>query len=260
MLLTLLPPSAKKWEPTTEGRTHGRSHRKTAAAADIIADGKTTLTNARAKGGTFAAAAEARLAPVMTLAESTTTRLTATQTEAAPKLAELDAADIVADKLIGKVDDDLWNLLGRPAHDPAFDILFPGGIRWYTDGDVMQEPERMELLAELLESGVHPRLVMAPGAEHPRTLRDGAAALRAKVDAARPYATRIALGQRMVIAIAHSVQLTLSRLKRLWLSEGMTEAQVHEVIPDRPASRTATPPAGGGGGGAPPGGSGTTTG
>src|SRR5689334_4411083 len=153
----------------------GEVIRRTAAADDIVADLRTTLTNARARTGSeIASAAEARLAPLVTLIDSVLTRRAGARTEAGPRLAELDTADGVADRLVMQVEDELWNTLGRPAHDASFAILFPGGSGWYTDGDVNEEPERMEMLADLLASGVHPRLSFSSGAETLRRLRDGA--------------------------------------------------------------------------------------
>ena len=79
------------------------------------------------------------------------------QSIAEPLLALLTAADIHADKAIGKVSDDFWNDVDRPASDAAFDLLFPGGNAFYVDGDVTEQPHRMDLLVQLVQANVRRR-------------------------------------------------------------------------------------------------------
>ena len=44
-------------------------------------------------------------------------------------------ADSRADKVIGKVSDDVWSAVGRPTSDIAIDLLFPGGNAFYKAGE-----------------------------------------------------------------------------------------------------------------------------
>ena len=81
----------------------------------------------------------------------------------------------MADHAVAKVADDVWNAIGRPANDGAYEVLFPGGSAYYVKGDVEEQPLRMALLSRLLRSGVHPRL-------------DVATAKRAVQEAAKPSA------------------------------------------------------------------------
>jgi hypothetical protein len=37
--------------------------------------------------------------------------------------------------------------------------------------------------------------------------------------------------------LARAIQMELSRLKRRYLAEGFTEAEIHQVIPDRPRAK-----------------------
>jgi len=75
-----------------------------------------------------------------------------------PLMAGVAAHDNGGDDEVRGVADEIWNLLGRPANDPVYDVLFPGGTGFYVDGDVNEQPDMMLLLAELLESNVHPKL------------------------------------------------------------------------------------------------------
>lgn len=66
---------------------------------------------------------------------------------AAPAISAINAENERADDLLGRVYDELWNDLGRPAYDRALTLIFPGGISYYADGDTEGQPDRMELLA-----------------------------------------------------------------------------------------------------------------
>lgn len=229
----------------------GEVIRKDAAVADIIADVRTTLTNANARGGDWQSSAQERLGGIVTLADGVEARLKSGRDEVAPLLAALEVEDVSADKLLGRISDDIWNIVGRPGSDPALDILFPGGISYYAAGATDEQPIRMSLLAELLENGIHPRLDAAKAAAFAEEIRQSAARLEERVDAARPAQARVRLAERMLAAIARSGQVALSRLKAQWKADGKTEAEIHAVIPDRP-KRRASPGGGGDGGGGDP--------
>lgn len=215
----------------------GEVIRRDAAAADILADANATLTNAVARGGTWQTSAEARLGPVIALSASVEARRKAALTEHAPVHARLNAGNDVADNLVGRISDDIWNLLGRPGNDPALDILFPGGVSYYTDGDVTEQPGRMLLLAELLESGIHPRLDASRANGFATELRASASALQAHVDASQPIRLRLHLTEKMHFATAKAAHAALVNLKRAWKSDGQSEVEIHTVIPDRPGAR-----------------------
>lgn len=217
----------------------GEVIRRDAAAADILADANATLTNAVARGGTWQTSAEARLGPVIALSTSVENRRAAALTEYAPVRARLDAGNDVADNLVGRISDDIWNLLGRPGNDPALDILFPGGVSYYTDGDVTEQPGRMLLLAELLESEIHPRLDASRANGFAAELRASASELQAHVEASQPIRLRLDLTEKMYFATAKAAHAALVNLKRAWKADGQSDAEIHAVIPDRPGARKA---------------------
>jgi hypothetical protein len=217
----------------------GEVIRKTAAVEDIQADVAATLRNATAKGEAWSQDAEDFLRPVMTLAEDIARRLADATGAYEPLRATVRAENDRADDLLGRVYDEAWNMVGRPATDPFLDTLFPGGSSYYAEGDTEQQPERMELLAQLLESGLHPRIPAQKGTSLAEQVRQGAAALRAALNAAGPPRTQVQLLDRVRTAVARSAQVKLSGLKRVYKARGFSEAEIHTVIPDR--SRPAAP-------------------
>ncbi|MEO5726309.1 MAG: hypothetical protein ABI134_24630 [Byssovorax sp.] len=156
-------------------------------------------------------------------------------------------ADSRADKTVGKVSDDIWNDVGRPASDAALELLFPGGNAFYVDGDVTEQPDRMELLVELLKANVHPKLSPAVAQASIATITAESAALRAAVEGARPARAKLQLLDRVLTAVTRSAAIELGHFKRMLKANGFTEAEAHTMIPDRsssPAKKAApTPPA-----------------
>lgn len=215
----------------------GEVVRKDAAVGTILEDVETTYTKALARGGDWQTEAEARLGPVRALAATVNARLKEAEAAAAPALAALDAGNDESDKLLGRIADDVWNDVGRPGQDPALDIIFPGGASYYAEGDTEEQPDRMALLAELLESGIHPRLEAAKATAYATEVRQSAARLEEKVDAARPLKVRVKLATKMRQAIARNGAIALRRLKAAWKADGRTEAEIHAIIPDRPTRK-----------------------
>ena len=202
-----------------------------------VVDARTTLTNAEAKGGRWHELAAARLTEPLRLAAATEARIAEARSAATPAIAALEAADAEADRLLGRTSDEIWNDVGRPGTDAALSILWPGGIGYYTDAPIEEQPVRMEILAGLLEAGVHRGLTPERGAEYASRVRGASARLRERVDAAREPRVRLAAAERMLTSVGKAVQIALVNLKRAYKSEGFTEAEIHAVIPDRPAKK-----------------------
>lgn len=212
----------------------GEVIRKTAAANDIFNDVRATLVNARAKGGVWATLAEEQLAAVLELVETVTSRHQQASQPLPPLLAAIETKDEEADRLLGRISDEIWNEVGRPASDAALSILFPGGIAYYADGKQEEQPDRMVLLAELLEAGIHPRLPSDKARAHAQAILDSAAALRSAYEAAQPPLLQLKQLEQVRRALATNAQVQLAGLKRLYKVERFSEAEIHAVIPDRP--------------------------
>jgi hypothetical protein len=214
----------------------GEIIRKSAAAADIFADLELTLTRAAARGGPWLAAAAAFLRPTVKLGDALAVRLAAAAAALVPLRAERDARDADADDVLGRTADEAWNEVGRPAPgtDPVLAVLFPGGVGAWTDGPVAEQPDAMEILAELLQAHLHPAIPDDRADAWAAEVLAAAAPLSAAVVALAEPATRAAQLSKIYGSLARSAQVQLSRLKRTWKGHGWSEADIHTVIPDRP--------------------------
>ena len=211
----------------------GEVIRKDATPDDIINDVRATLQNAASKGGTWRELAEQRLVPVLMLFDGVESQRKASGAEVEPLVAKLAAENERADGVLGMVSDDVWNAVGRPAADPALSILFPGGIAYYAEGEVTEQPDRMEVLVQLLGSGIHPKLSLDKAQAAAAEVKAAAATLRTTVDAMRIPLTRLNVLARVRVSVAKSAQIELSNLKRLYKAASLSEAEIHGVIPDR---------------------------
>lgn len=221
----------------------GNVVRKDAARADIFDDVRSTLTNAQTRVGAVNQLADERLGPIVTLVDGVEAQLTALRKLTAPLLATIVTKNEEADRLLGKVYDHIWNKVGRPASDPALAVLFPGGIAYYAEGDTEGQPDRMEVLIELLNAGLHPKLSKDDAATAAAEVAVAAEALRTAVETARKPLAKLGVLERIHTSIARVAQLELSNLKRLYKANGLTEAEVHAIIPDRPAAKPTPTPA-----------------
>jgi hypothetical protein len=218
---------------------------KKAAVTDIVADCRSTLTAAKARGGQLETLAKQYLSGPLGIFDLVMQRLQAVDAQLAPLQALKDAKDEASDALIGRISDEIWNDIGRPAHDPAFALLFPDGVSFYTDSPDAEQPIRMELLAELLEAGLHPKLDSKKATDHGKQLRDSAKTLRDAVEKTlTPRAQHLMLSKAKT-ALGRNLQMALVTLKRHLKATGTPDPQIHSIIPDRTRStpRTAPSPA-----------------
>lgn len=234
----------------------GETIRQGAAALDILADARETVTNATARGGSWKTLADDRLGAAVALAGAIEARIQAARDASTPLTSALDAKDDEVDRALGRISDDIWNDVGRPAggSDPFLSVLLPGGIAYYTEGDVEEQPLRMGLLVELLDAGIHPRLAPEKSRAYAAQVRELAGQMQVAVDAARGPRLQLVQLERTLGAVAKTTRTQLVNLKRAYKSEGHSEAEIHRVIPSRSSSRPKRGTEGGGG----PGGGGTT--
>lgn len=217
----------------------GRIVRKDSAADNIVEDGKTTLKNANACGGLWKTLVEERLGPLLLLIGTIETTDEANDEVLDKGEAELQVYDGESDDFLGAKADEMWNLVGRPGFDPAYSLVWPGGASAYTDGDDAEQPDRMELLATLLEAGIHPKVDKAWSDALALEVRARATTYRQKLAPVLAARTKAKLLEKAKGILARAVQMELARLKRRFLSEGFSEADIHTVIPDRPRAKPA---------------------
>jgi len=200
---------------------------------------RTALEKATARGGEVAAAATERLGPAVNTIDGAVTLRTAAIKTASAAWSLVLAEDSKADTGIGGVRDAMWNALERPRQSPHMDGVFPGGVGTYTSGDPRGQPLLMQVLSA--------RIMSASAPQWGENKRQGWAAeiesfripYADAVEAHRPAeATEIVAeaGYRAAVRAGHT---RLVSFKRDLKSLGLTETQIHEIIPDAGAGKSA---------------------
>ncbi|MBC7170953.1 MAG: hypothetical protein H5U40_00915 [Polyangiaceae bacterium] len=205
----------------------------TAAASSIESDVRESLANGREAGGEVAAAAEARLGEAVESIDVSKAMLDAATDAEAAAWRPLASADDAADKAIGSVRDTMWNALGRAKQHPAMNRVFPGGIGTYTSGD----PRSQAVLMEILKSRIE--MPGAPDAwpfESRRAwsaeIAAAGARLAAAVEVHRPLDASLTVAHATYRATVRAAQHQLTKLKRDLQNLGLSETQIHAIIPD----------------------------
>jgi hypothetical protein len=211
---------------------------KSAAVGDIIEDLRTTLSNATSRGGSLHTDAERFCKEVLQLVDEVALQQASLEAAIEPLQAAVAAADSDADDLLAALYDETFTTVGRPASDPFLTLLYPNGSSAYTEGPTSEQPERMRLLAKLLERKVHPAIPEARLPDMIRSIRESADQLQAAVVAAQGPEIQLQMLEKMHTVLARSGQIQLTRLKKYWKALGLSEADVHQIIPDRPRPRT----------------------
>ncbi len=200
---------------------------------------RTALEKATARGGDIASAAKERLEPAVTAIDGAATLRTPARKTASAAWSLVLAEDSKADTGIGGVRDAMWNALERPRQSPHMDGVFPGGVSTYTSGDPRGQPLLMQVLSARILSASAPQWSEDKRKGWSAEIETFRVPYAAAVEAHRPAeATEIVAeaGYRAAVRAGHS---RLVSFKRDLKSLGLTETQIHEIIPDAGAGKSA---------------------
>lgn len=190
----------------------------------ILAEARAALLACAKRGGALKKAAEERLAPLLSLLAGVLAELAKARGAEAKGTAAVAVMSQRGAECIDRVFEALTDALGRPPFDAVMAILFPGGTGFYTAGSADEQADRMELAAQLLEAGVHPKVAPEAARALGKEARGAARALREAVDAARLPRARVRLLEEAVLVAAASAQAELAALGEQLEAEGRGES------------------------------------
>lgn len=209
----------------------------------IVEDVQTAYDISIARGGEVAEAASARLGPAVTAIGNTKEILDAAKKAESLAWATVAGVDYDADGLIGSTRDEMWNALGRPKQSPHMDAVYPEGIATYTAGDPLGQPLLMGVLRTRILAGEAPQWTEAKRNAWASAIEAKREAYEVVVNAYRPIAASLVVAEAGYRAAVRGAHTRLRNYKRDLKNLGLTEAQIHEIIPDASAGKK-----GGGGG------------
>jgi len=193
--------------------------------------------NGVARGGEIAEACKNRLeTSVQAIENATTLVLAARKAESAAWVIVL-ATDNDADIAIGGVRDEMWNALGRPRQSPHMDEVFPGGVATYTAGDPRIQPLLMQILHSGILAASAPQWSGAKKAAWAATIEAARAPYETAVNNHRPTEAALTVAEAGYRAAVRAAHARLRNLKRDLKSLGLSETQIHDIIPDGSAPK-----------------------
>jgi hypothetical protein len=196
---------------------------------------------AQARTGEIAEAATERLEPAVASIDSALALKKSTEEAEATAWSLVLAEDTKSDELIGSVRDAMWNAIGRTRQNAALDQVFPGGVRTYTSGDPRAQPLLMQVLESRVTSAAAPQWTDAMKQGWVAELEAARSSYATAVEAHRPIEAAAQVAMTAYRAAVRTGQARLRAFKRDLQNLGLSEVQIHEIIPD--ASSHAAPPA-----------------
>jgi hypothetical protein len=213
---------------------------RNAAANRIADDVSKTIARADAPGGEVQKLTQARFSVLYPALTGIERQYNQARTANDLLHVTLMARDSESDLTIGAICDEVYNTLGRVSVSVDYNLIFGSGKRAWTDGDPAQQPRLMQVLAANIRQTNNPKLADKKEDWAVRIEQKAAAQTKAAepIAAANAQVTALKMQRR---TLANAAQVALVRLKRDFKNIGMTEAQIHEIIPDSPAGSSAAP-------------------
>jgi hypothetical protein len=215
----------------------GRVIRQTAEVEAIVRTISAVLRHGRQRTDFVRAKVEELLGPHEPLLAASHAEVVTTEEVEAVALAVVQEVLGAAHTVVGHAHDDLWNRLHRPQRHEVLDTLYPMGVRGMTE----RPPARMVLLMDVLGQRLRalrhealPADVLAKWADDIGAARVPLADAHAAFERAAANADLARASYRTAV---RATWLELPRLKRLLRGGGLTEVQVHEVVPSAPRPR-----------------------
>lgn len=210
----------------------GKTISSAAAVEKVDADIRKTFETAVARGGEVEVAARARLEPCLLVIDTASATYTAARQAEQTAWVVVLANDDKADTGIGDVRDRMWSAIGRSRQSPELNTVFPDGISTYTAGDPTKQPVLMQILRARILAATAPRWTDAMRQGWAAEIEALRAPYQAAVDAHRPLEAALVVAEAGYRAAVRAGHARLTSFKRDLKNLGLTEAQIHEIIPD----------------------------
>jgi hypothetical protein len=201
--------------------------------ADIIDAIRASLANARARGEPWRVHVEEHLGGVEALLDKLTAGRGAVNGQLTQYEAEIAEHSRKANVFIEETADKIWDRMGRPTNDPLYRILFfPVEGELLTGAPSEEQPDRMDLLADMIMAGVYAPLDTEVATAVASEIQKQASAYYIVVDNARRLRRKLKILDALEELIARTGHVQHANLRRSLRAEGFAEAEIHEVVPD----------------------------
>lgn len=195
----------------------------------------TTLAHARAEGDPYKREAEALLGPIETILQRIALERHDLDVATQHERTILEQLEDQAEAELHAHADKIWEHLGCPDYDPIYTVLFPS--RSPGPHAFEAQAEQLSLAADLLSSGIHPKIDRIRGAQVAQEIRMMAERFRAHLLALSKYQARQTSLNALEASVARIGLLELSTLRRTLRSMGLDDTRIKFVVPAPVSSR-----------------------
>ena len=210
--------------------------KRTARIEKINETVQMTMKVGLAYGGTVAEAATEHLAgPVAAILRELAQRTAAMEAEETARVAMMAQIER-ADRTIAGIRDAIWNALGRPRHSLILDYVFPDGITTYTNAAPQDRPAALEVLHSRLQSVTAPVLTKEQRNDWASQIQDLRDKVGPVVATHHPLAVKADIADATYRSVVRAGLAGVHAFKHALMILGFTESQIHDIIPDVPAS------------------------
>jgi hypothetical protein len=211
----------------------GMLARESVCPADIIDTIRASLANARGRGERWKAHVEEHLGGIEGLLDKLEAGRAAVKERIGQFQAEMAEQSRQADVFIEEMADDIWDRLGRPTNDPLYQVLFfPVEGQLLKEAPSEEQPDRMDLLADMIEAGVYAPLDTEGAKEFASEIRKRSSAYYIVADNLRRLWRKLKILDALEELIARTGHVQHSNLRRRLREAGFGEAEIREVVPD----------------------------
>lgn len=195
----------------------------------------TTLAHARAEGEPYKKEAEALLGPIETILQRIALERHDIDIALQHERTILEHLEEQAEAGLHAHADKVWEHLGCPDYDPIYTVLFPS--RSPEPHAFEAHAERLSLVADLLSSGIHPKIDRICGSRVAQEIRMMAEEFRAHLLILSKYQTRQTSLNALEASVARIGLLELGTLRRTLRTLGLDDTRIKYVVPAPVSSR-----------------------
>ena len=211
----------------------GRLIKDSASPRKIIKDLRTTIRRAEVAGGVAKEKSDIYLVPKLMSAEAILQRYDDAKLEFGNLSIDIRHAKRKADLTIGAIRDEIWNMLGRPKNNQTMDEIFFGGIQTYSRAKLAEQPQKMQMLENQIEFVTNSALTDENRTLWIKRIRTSRLLLSEAMVPLSKISAEKKLASEAYDDVGPSARKALLRFKRALLNEGLSETQIHRLIPDR---------------------------
>jgi hypothetical protein len=203
-----------------------------ASSERIEEHARKTDATARARGGDIAKAAVDRFTSVLAELDVAAAALKAANAAAVITRAAFAAEEARTRNGVVTLRNTMWGVLGRPRHSPEMDQVFPGGAGIYLAGPPTKRPLLMRILASRIRAVVSTRWTADLREEWAKEVDDLRVAYEEALAAHQPADAAETVAEATHRTSALNTHVKLRAFKRDLLTLGLSNAQVHDIIPN----------------------------